>query len=124
MEKMSTSAGLGWFFGGVGWFILWTALAIWAPWSSKVTPSETAQTFFSKAQYQILYPPLGKPTFDPNNPNPAFKVTDPQKALLTKWGFNDCVAVDGTAAQSANLPKDLFVSGCFCENAPAVKSGV
>jgi hypothetical protein len=118
MEKMSTNAASGWFFLGIVWFLLWVAIAMWAPWSSKVTPSQTAKTFFSSAQYEILYPPPGKPKFDPQNPSPKFALTDPQKKQLTKWGFNDCVQTDGTAAQATGL----FDGVCFCENAPAVRA--
>ena len=87
----------------------------------EVTPPETAQKFFTKDQYNILY--KGKPVFHLSNPNPKFKLDDSknnnQIAKLEKWGLNACVAIDGTVAQST---KDVFESGCFCENAPAVKA--
>lgn len=118
MEKMSTGAASGWFFLGWLWFIGWTAVAFLAPWSAKITPSKSAKNFFSSAQYDLLYPKPGKPKFNAQKPNPAFKVTDAQEMELKNWGFNDCVAKDGTASQDTS-----FLSGsCFCENAPAVKA--
>ena len=118
MEKMSTSAGFGWFFGGVAWFLLWTSLAIWGPWSSKVTPSKTTKQFFTPTQSTILNPPRGVPKFDAQNPNPKFVLSSAQSKQLAAWGFNDCVSNDGTAAQ----PTGLFDGACFCENAPAVRA--
>jgi len=117
MERMNTTNALGWFLGGVMWFLLLTALAIWAPWSSKVTPLETPQKFFPAIQYAILYPKRG-PKFDPQHPNPTFKLSQHQKDQLKSWGLNDCVQTDGTADQATD-----FLSGaCFCENAPAVRA--
>jgi hypothetical protein len=118
MEKMSTTAASGFFFLGVIWFLVWTAIAIWSPFSSKITPPEKPQELFSRAQYEILYPPAGKPKFDPQNPSRDFVVTEPQQKLLEKWGLNDCVKTDGTAAQ----PTGFFDGACFCENAPAVRA--
>lgn len=120
MKTMSTTEAWLWFLGGFVWFVVWASLALWSSWSSKITPPETAQKFFSKEQYNILY--KAKPAFDPNHPNPKFKLEDSknnnQAGKLDTWTLNACVAIDGTAAQ----PKKFLESGCFCENAPAVKA--
>jgi len=118
MERMSTLAAGGWFFLGWVWFLIWLALAIWGPWCDKITPSVTAKKFFSAVQYNILYPPPGKPKFDQGNPNPAFKLSPAQDKQLETWGLNDCVKTDGTAAQETGV----LSGACFCENAPAVRA--
>src|SRR6266700_1834939 len=116
MTKMQTSYGFLWFFGGVAWFFALVAFVVWGPWTSKITPPETARTFFSAAQYNLLY--NGRPRFDAQHPNAGFVVSAAQKAKLANWGLNDCVGTDGTAAQDTS-----FLSGaCFCENSPAVKA--
>ena len=133
MEKMSTTAASGWFFLGWIWFLAWLAFALWSPWTSKITPPLSAKDFFTKAQYDILYPAKGKAPFDVHNPNPGLSISPPpanppknptpdqkkefaQVPLLTKWGFNGCVITDGMASQSK------FDSACFCENSPAVRA--
>ena len=118
MEKMDTTAAWLWFGGGIAWFILWLLVALFAPFSSKETPPESAQKFFTKAQYDILFPRAGQPKFDPQNPTPKFALSKPQTGLLTQWGFSDCVNTDGTAAQDTGF----FGGACFCENAPAVRA--
>jgi hypothetical protein len=118
MEKVSTPAALGIFLLGVVWFLLWTALAIWSPWSDKVTPPVSAARFFSAPQHAILYPPRGRPAFDAQHPNPQLSLSSAQVKQLTSWGMNGCVSTDGLAAQSTGL----FDGACFCENAPAVRA--
>ena len=113
---MSMGKAWLWFGGGIVWFLVWAALAVWAPWSAKITPSESAQKFFTASQYETLF--KGKPKFDPQNPNPSVKLSPAQESQLTRWGFNDCVKNDGLAAQ----PTGFFDGACFCENAPAVRA--
>jgi hypothetical protein len=136
MKRMNRYAAAGWLVGGAALFAVGTLLAFVLPFSKKITPSETPKEFF-KAQYDILYPAPGKPKFNPQHPNPNFKLTqtpapppqytpkqkqefeeqhEGQIPLLTSWGFAGCVQTDGTAAQK---PGD---SACFCENAPAVRA--
>jgi hypothetical protein len=118
MEKMDTTAASFWFIGGMAWFFLWLFIAVFAPFSSKQTVPESAQKFFTKPQYDILYPRAGQPKFDPQHPNPKFALSKQQTDLLEKWGYSDCINTDGTAAQDTSF----FGGACFCENAPAVKA--
>lgn len=112
MTKMSTRAAALWLAGGVVWFVVLTLLAFLGP-GAKITPRQTAKQFFTPTQYQILY--SGQPKFDAQNPNPKFALTKNQQAELSNWDLNGCVLTDGTANQDGP-------TGCFCENAPAVKA--
>ncbi len=112
MDKMSTGKALLWLGVGVVEFALLTLLAFLGP-GSKITPKQTAKQFFTPAQYQILY--AGQPRFDAQNPNPKFTLNSNQVSELRSWDLNDCVLTDGMANQDGP-------TGCFCENAPAVKA--
>ena len=110
MDKMKTGFGVSWLIGGVALFVVLTLLAFLGP-GSKITPKQTAKQFFTPAQYQILYE---QPKVDPQNLPSKFVLSPNQVSELKSWHLNDCVAVDGTANQD--------LTGCFCENAPAVKA--
>ncbi len=113
MQKISTTAAWLWLGGGIVWFLLWTALALWGP-GSKITPPRTARAFFTPAQYAALF----GSHWDADHPNPAATLNSSQTALLASWGLNDCVQTDGLASQSTGI----LDGACFCENSPAVKA--
>jgi len=113
MEKMSSTTAAGVFFLGWVAFLGLAAFALWGPLSGKVTPPETANKFFSKAQFGILF---GKSPYDPQNPKQPINLSASQVGQLSKWGFASCVQSDGTTAQSSSD------SACFCENSPAVRA--
>jgi len=110
MEKMGTGAAISWLAGGAVLCGLLTLLAFLGP-GAKITPKQPAKQFLTSTQYQMLY---GQPKFDPQHPNSKFELNSTQVSELNNWDLNDCVAVDGTTKQD--------LTGCFCENAPAIKA--
>jgi hypothetical protein len=111
MEKMSSTSASGVLFLGILVLLGLSAFALWGPISAPTAPKKNAKAFFSASQYTTLFGKSSK--FDPQHPG-TFALSTSQTSDLNTWGYAGCVQNDGT--------KDESGSGCFCENAPAVRA--